>query len=123
MLKGLLELKELNLYGNKISAIHIPKDAAVLCNLQKLNVGYNDLYEIPEEIQHLKALKKLRLPNNFLEKVPRSVCEMRNLVVIDVASNPVIQPPDCDSCLHSMRYYYRRLAQEEERRSNVDQNG
>jgi Leucine-rich repeat (LRR) protein len=112
---GLPELQELNLYGNKLVEIVIPSNPKVLSKLQILNVGYNDLTDLPDELDQLKALRVLKLMNNFLEKVPMRVCDME-LRQIDVSSNPVIQPPieTCERGICSMKRYYHCLRMEEQ---------
>ena len=116
MLGGLMDLQELNLYGDKISSIHIPKDLQVLSKLHTLNVGYNDLLcTIQTDIHLLSSLKILKVQNNFLEKVPMEICKMRSLKTIDASCNPMIQPPmeSCERGLLSMRRYYLLLQREE----------
>jgi GTPase SAR1 family protein len=115
MLEGLLELRDLNLYGNKVSAIVVPHNPKLLTKLETLNLGYNDLAYIPEELDRLKALRTLKVMNNFLEKIPMRVCDME-LKTIDVSSNPVIQPPieTCERGICSMKRYYQCLRMEEQ---------
>lgn len=115
ILEGLPELQELNMYGNKVAEIIIPHNTTVLSKLEILNLGYNDLAYLPDDLDQLKALKTLKVMNNFLEKVPMRVCEME-LKLIDVSSNPVIQPPQetCDRGICSMRRYYHCLRMEEQ---------
>jgi hypothetical protein len=98
------------MYGNKVAAIVVPSDPSVLSKLENLNLGYNDLAYLPDELDQLKSLKSLKLMNNFLEKVPMRVCEM-DLKTIDVSFNPVIQPPleTCERGIFSMRRYYHCL--------------
>jgi GTPase SAR1 family protein len=116
MLEGLPELQQLNLYGNKVSLIVIPTNPKLLSKLELLNLGYNDLAFIPEELDTLKSLKTLKMMNNFVEKIPMRVCDMKQLATIDVSSNPVIQPPieTCERGICSMRRYYECLRVEEQ---------
>lgn len=115
MLEGLLELQELNLYGNKISVIVVPHNPKFLTKLETLNLGYNELAFIPEDLDRLKALRTLKVMNNVLEKVPMRVCDME-LKSLDVSSNPVIQPPQetCERGICSMKRYYHCLRMEEQ---------
>jgi len=119
MLEGLPELQELNMYGNKVTEIIIPHSSAtnkkqVLSKLETLNLGYNDLSYLPDDLDLLKSLRTLKVQNNFLEKVPMRVCDM-DLRLIDVSSNPVIQPPieTCERGISSMKRYYHSLRMEE----------
>ena len=115
MLEGLLELQELNMYGNKVAEIIIPHNPRLLSKLETLNLGYNDLAYIPDDLERLKALRTFKVMNNFLEKVPMRVCDM-DLKTIDVSSNPVIQPPieTCERGIGSMKRYYHCLRVEEQ---------
>lgn len=103
------------MYGNKVAEIIIPVNPKILVKLEVLNLGYNDLAYLPDDLDRLKALRTLKVMNNFLEKVPMRVCEM-DLKVIDVSSNPVIQPPQetCDRGICSMRRYYHCIRMEEQ---------
>ena len=115
MLEGLLELQELNLYGNKLSVMIVPQDTKLLAKLETLDLGYNDLAFIPEDLDRLKSLRTLKVMNNYLEKIPMRVCDME-LKAIDVSSNPVIQPPieTCERGICSMKRYYHCLRMEEQ---------
>jgi Leucine-rich repeat (LRR) protein/GTPase SAR1 family protein len=115
MLEGLLELQELNMYGNKVAEIIIPHNLKLLSKLETLNLGYNDLAYLPDDLDRLRSLKVFKIMNNFLEKVPMRVCDM-DLKTIDVSSNPVIQPPieTCERGIGSMKRYYQCLRVEEQ---------
>ncbi|KAG7343390.1 Miro domain containing protein [Nitzschia inconspicua] len=115
MLEGVPELNELNMYGNKVSVIIVPHNPKLLSKLETLNLGYNDLAYLPEDLDRLKALRTLKVMNNFLEKIPMRVCDME-LKSIDVSSNPVIQPPieTCERGICSMKRYYHCLRMEEQ---------
>jgi GTPase SAR1 family protein len=115
MLEGIPELQDLNMYGNKVAEIVVPRNPKVLSKLEILNLGYNDLAFLPDDLDHLKSLRTLLVMNNFLEKVPMRICEM-DIRTIDVSSNPVIQPPieTCERGICSMRRYYHCLRAEEQ---------
>lgn len=120
MLEGLPELSDLNMYGNKVSEIIIPTNPKLLSKLEVLNLGYNDLASLPDDLDQLTTLKTLKVMNNFLEKIPMRVCEM-DLRTIDVSSNPVIQPPieTCERGICSMKRYYHCLRMEEQSKSKA----
>jgi len=109
------ELKLLDMYDNDICEIMLPDDF-FLTKLEILNLGFNNLRVLPEEITFLKKLKVLNVANNFLTKIPRYVVDMP-LKEIDVASNPLIQPPleDCERGLAGMKRYYDCLQKEEQK--------
>jgi hypothetical protein len=115
MLIGIPDLLELNMYGNKVAEIIIPHNPTILTKLEILNLGYNDLAYLPDDLDQLKALRTLKVMNNFLEKVPMRVCDM-DLRTIDVSSNPVIQPPieTCERGICGMKRYYQCLKMEEQ---------
>jgi GTPase SAR1 family protein len=115
MLEGLLDLQELNMYGNKVAEIIVPHNPKLLSKLEMLNLGYNDLAYIPEDLDRLRALRVFKAMNNFLEKVPMRVCDM-DLKTIDVSNNPVIQPPieTCERGISSMKRYYHCIRVEEQ---------
>lgn len=77
-------------------------------------MNLNKITVIPDEISQLHALKTIRCMNNSIEIVPEAVCEM-DLRVLDVSSNPLIQPPleTCERGIFSMRRYYNCLRVEE----------
>jgi len=115
MLEGLPELHELNMYGNKVAEIVIPSNPKLLSKLETLNLGYNDLAFLPDELDQITSLRTLKVMNNFLEKVPMRVCDM-DLRTLDVSSNPVIMPPieTCERGICSMKRYYQCLRMEEQ---------
>ncbi|GKY97822.1 hypothetical protein MPSEU_000740300 [Mayamaea pseudoterrestris] len=115
MLEGLPELNDLNLYGNKIAEIIIPANPKLLSKLEILNLGYNDLAFLPDDLDQITSLRTLKVMNNFLEKISSRVCDM-DIRTIDVSSNPVIQPPieTCERGICSMKRYYHCLRMEEQ---------
>jgi hypothetical protein len=115
MLAGLPELLELNMYGNKVAEIVVPGKAGIMSKLQKLNLGYNDLVYLPDDLDRWKSLRILKVSNNFLAKVPMRVCDME-LKQLDASCNPMTAPPfeTCERGLCSMRRYWHCLRLEEE---------
>jgi Leucine-rich repeat (LRR) protein len=47
----------------------------LLSNLEYLDLSYNMLDEIPEEITNLKSLTSLRIQNNQVSKIPNAVID------------------------------------------------
>jgi len=116
MLEGLPELHDLNLFGNKIAEITLPHpDRKLLSRLETLNLGYNDIAFLPDELDGLKTLRYLKVRNNFLTKVPMRICDME-LKSIDVSSNPVSVPPleTCERGICSMKRYYQQVRLEDQ---------
>ncbi len=120
MLEGIPELQVLNMFGNKVSAIIIPHNPKLLARLETLDLGYNDLADLPDELDRLKSLRILKVMNNFLEKIPMRVCNME-LKAVDVSNNPVIQPPieTCERGIGSMKRFYHCLSMEEQSKPNA----
>ena len=102
------------MFGNRVTELIIPRNSKLLTKLETLNLGYNDLASLPEDLDQLKSLRVLKLMNNFLERVPMRICEM-DIRSIDVTSNPVVQPPSetCERGICSMKRYYHCLRVEE----------
>lgn len=115
MLEGLPELQQLNMYGNKVAEIIIPDSPKLLSKLETLDLGYNDLVWLPDDLDQLKALRTLKVMNNFLAKIPMRICDM-DLKTIDVSSNPVTEPPieTCERGICSMRRYWHCIRMEEQ---------
>mmetsp|Transcript_36160 Transcript_36160/g.87460 ORF Transcript_36160/g.87460 Transcript_36160/m.87460 type:complete len:1913 (-) Transcript_36160:67-5805(-) len=120
MLEGLPELQQLNMYGNKVSDIIVPQNPKLLAKLELLNLGYNDLSYLPEDLDSLKSLRTLKVMNNLLELIPMRVCDME-LKSIDVSSNPVVQPPieTCERGIASMKRYYHCLRMEDKSKAKL----
>jgi Leucine-rich repeat (LRR) protein len=78
VLEGLPELRDLNLYGNKLAELTIVA-APILAKLESLNLGYNDLAYLPDDLDQLTSLKTLKVMNNIIEKIPMRVCDMESL--------------------------------------------
>lgn len=117
--QGVPMLEQLEIYSNNITVLQLP-DPPLLSNLQYLNLDYNSIEIIPAtDLIRLRSLKIIRLMNNRIQIVPELICEM-DLKVLDVSSNPLIQPPleTCARGLCSMRRYYKCLRAEEESRTS-----
>jgi len=60
-------LKYLDLCDNQLSEFEFPKEACSLQNLQEINLGFNKLRKIPENVTLLKSVKTMRLNNNLID--------------------------------------------------------
>jgi len=58
----------LNIYRCGLKSF--PEIAVNLQALSTLELGHNQIKEIPGSIKHLKSLRKLSLPSNLMEKIP-----------------------------------------------------
>ena len=103
------------MYGNKVTAIVVPSNPKLLSKLETLDLGYNNVVELPDELDQFKSLKNLKVMNNLLTKVPMRICDM-DLKLIDVSSNPVTEPPieTCERGICVMRRYWHCIRNEEQ---------
>lgn len=112
-LRGLPQLRHLDFYGNKLCELILPTSKnQVLTKLEYLNLGFNELTRLPEELMLLTSLRVLKVPNNLIDHVPKGITDMKNLHELEVVHNPIVQPPleDCERGIEAMRRYYRGLA-------------
>ena len=108
-------MEQLELYENSLTEFKLPGDVSVLSKLEYVDLNFNRIVVMPEnELSKLSALKTIKLMNNRIHTVPEVVCKM-DLHVLDVSSNPLIQPPleTCARGLECMRRYYDCLNVEE----------
>lgn len=115
ILEGLPDLADLNMYWNKVTEIIIPRSSEAFRRLEILDLGYNNIHSLPDDLDRLKSLRTLKLTKNLLTKIPMYVCEM-DLKTIDISGNEVTQPPSevCKGGILSMKDYYRSLREEKQ---------
>lgn len=65
-----------------------------LSTLERLDLGGNELEELPDFIGQLSSLIELWLDNNFLTTLPPEIGELRNLQCLDVSENRVDELPE-----------------------------
>ena len=67
----------------------IPKEVAQFPNLVCLDVSYNQISSIPDEIKQCKKLRSLNLGGNrYLAKLPAVLKEVPSLELVDVSDIP-----------------------------------
>ncbi|GAA6101602.1 leucine-rich repeat-containing protein 1 [Tachysurus ichikawai] len=81
-------LEELLLDANQL------RDLPKLHRLEELDVGNNDLYNLPETIGCLVSLKDLWLDGNQLNELPKDLGSMKNLLCLDVSENKLEHLPE-----------------------------
>ena len=57
--------------------------------VRKLDLGCNDLFELPQDINKMTGLEELNLHDNLLESLPENICKMPKLAKLDVSDNKI----------------------------------
>ncbi len=115
-LLGIPKLENLNMFDNQIHSLLLP-EGDVLENLITLNLDFNNLVELPEDMTRLKSLKTFQVSNNLITNIPQFICDM-SLTELIVTPNPIIQPPleDCERGIHGIRRYYCGLSRKDSKK-------
>uniref|UniRef100_A0A0N5AAW2 PDZ domain-containing protein n=1 Tax=Syphacia muris TaxID=451379 RepID=A0A0N5AAW2_9BILA len=71
----------------------IPTSISQLSQLQRLDLGHNELDDLPEQIGLLTSLQELYVDQNDLESLPDSIVQCKNLQQIDVSENKLRELP------------------------------
>jgi Leucine-rich repeat (LRR) protein len=58
-------------------------------NLETLDLSYNNLGSVPNEIQNLKSLRELNLDNNMIVHLPDSIGKLSKLRVLSLRNNKI----------------------------------
>jgi internalin A len=85
-------LTQLNLGNNQIT--EIPEVVGKLSNLTQLYLGNNQITEIPEVVGKLSNLTQLYLGNNQITEIPEVLGKMEKLEQLDLRGNPIPIPPE-----------------------------
>jgi len=78
----------------KINIKELIQRAAVLPQLKVLNLSYNQIQNLPVEIEQLVNLEKLILNNNRIQSLPKQVFTLKNLKNLSIAENKLTSLPD-----------------------------
>ena len=89
---GFTNLEKLNLGYNQL--IELPESIGNLTNLEELGLDKNQLTELPESIGNLTNLKWLWLPENQLTELPQSIGNLTNLTQLVVSFNELTELPE-----------------------------
>ena len=74
-----------------------------LRNLEELNLGYQHITELPEEIGTLTNLTELYLYDTELSVLPDSICNLTNLEVLHLGGSSLVALPDDIGNLSSLK--------------------
>ena len=93
----LANLKHLNMEHNDI--IKVDPRIGHLKSLENLNLNGNMLSSLPNELSKCKKLKELRLAGKFhprggLKQFPECICELRDLVILNLSWQKINNIPD-----------------------------
>uniref|UniRef100_K3X9W6 Disease resistance R13L4/SHOC-2-like LRR domain-containing protein n=1 Tax=Globisporangium ultimum (strain ATCC 200006 / CBS 805.95 / DAOM BR144) TaxID=431595 RepID=K3X9W6_GLOUD len=98
----LVNLKELSLDGNNLSAL--PESTQQLENLEVLKLENNQLRSLPSQIGHLRRLHTLTAHSNQLAALPESFGLLANLTTLDLHKNNLKTTGDALVQLGSLRF-------------------
>lgn len=96
VLRCMPSISNLVLSMNKIK--NLPVDSMLYLaeiQLKDLNLSFNELTEIPNELCAISTLRSLRLGNNFIRRLPRTIVSLNLLGpnAFDVTGNQLVYPP------------------------------
>jgi len=87
--------KYLSLYGNKLNKLSYFKTLANHQTLEELNLGYNELSELPTSLGDILSLKRIWLEDNLLgPKFPSSLLKLTNLTTLTLSGNHIQEIPE-----------------------------
>ncbi|WP_372369121.1 leucine-rich repeat domain-containing protein [Candidatus Uabimicrobium sp. HlEnr_7] len=72
-------------------------------SIQKLNLHWTDLKEIPSAVLQLKTLRNLYLGNNYIKMVPENIIKLYQLELLDLTDNKVESLPNSLSQLQKLK--------------------
>ncbi len=103
ILSKLSNLTQVNLGGNQIA--EIPEAITQLSSLKVLNLDANQITEIPEAIAQLSNLTRLDLSKNQITLIPEAIIgQLSNLTSLDLRNNQITQIPDAIGQLSNLRW-------------------
>ena len=89
--KSLLE--DISIISSKIILDEQPFYYANCDNCKKLNLSFDNIEYLPENISKLRNLTHLSLRRNLLKSLPKSFEELRNLVELNLSENKFVSLP------------------------------
>lgn len=80
-------LRTLDLSFNRIQILN--ENISSFKNLKILNLSHNKIKLLPSSIGHLEKLESLLLENNLLESLPNEIVGLKNLKTFNLSSNKI----------------------------------
>jgi len=106
---GLVSLQELNISHNFLKTL--PEQASQLVELRKLIINDNKLVSFPD-LSTISDLRWLELGNNKLRQFLPSLCNLKNVIVLNLFANGVeTVPPEIGqlTCLQKLYLSYNKI--------------
>mmetsp|Transcript_86208 Transcript_86208/g.243492 ORF Transcript_86208/g.243492 Transcript_86208/m.243492 type:complete len:323 (-) Transcript_86208:41-1009(-) len=100
---ALANVERLSLYDDQLTSIRGISLFAVHSNLTELNLGRNQLTELPDEFGKLQSLRRLWLDDNKLSTFPECVLNLEGLEVLRLQNNDLKSIPPQIRVLRSLR--------------------
>lgn len=82
-------LKQLDLSRNFFSNVPRPVISPNLTKLEKLDLSFNQLATVPDEISNLKNLEELRLDSNMIVSLPEAIGLLSKLKALSLRDNKI----------------------------------
>ncbi|MCF6776473.1 hypothetical protein L3V83_07795 [Thiotrichales bacterium 19X7-9] len=97
------KLETLNLKFNQLRTL--PDNIDKLQNIKNLNLSLNQLEELPEKIDKLQQLESLNLDANSFKELPIGICKLANLHTLNINSNVFLTDLPTDiNALTNLKY-------------------
>lgn len=100
---SLLNLLELDLYGNKLKVIPGAIGSCVKLEILDLRNNLLTIESMPRQFANLVNLKKILLANNKLESIPEECFLLKGLEELDCSNNELHSLPDAIGTLVNLR--------------------
>lgn len=95
VLRHVPNISILSLHSNKIDSI--PGNSMVVLAgpgmITDLNLSFNNIESLPDEIGLLKSLASFRLGGNLISRLPRSITSFKSSMRFDISDNKLVYPP------------------------------
>ncbi|KAK3272958.1 hypothetical protein CYMTET_18776, partial [Cymbomonas tetramitiformis] len=112
LLGFLVNVVEMDLGDNQLT--EIPEDLYCMSSLVVLRLKHNSLFSVPEGISNLKRLKVLHLQHNLLKRLPCDLSQLAQLQELYLSNNEIEFMPDgIDGCpaLRVLNLEHNKLAE------------